>query len=272
LRVCNINEQNTSLIKWYGYIQRQQFNNVNGLIFAEWQEHPNNLAPPKIASGLFTYVYGHTTHDGSDSAVSYYQNNRGVVRIKTSTVSASTTNLRINGSHNTTTTSFTFENSDGSSDILDQASEGEVITIDEALGVLPKEFLFCKKTSGSSGDPITYSRSYGGALGGTAPDSYSDQDTPIIERGLGFNIAVDDGTGDGDWEEGTYEFYQSFIYDDNQESLPVQMGNGAATIAVFNHAAAGQKSLRISVFADVAYNGRITGGRIYTRLSSTDDD
>ena len=272
LRVCNINEQNTSLIKWYGYIQRQQFNNQNALIFTEWQEHPNNLSPPKIASGLFTYVYGHTTHDGSNNAASYYQNNRGVARIKTSRVSASTANLRLNGDHNTTTTSFTFENSDGSANILDQSVEGEVITIDEALGVRPKEFLFCKKASGSSGDPITYSRAYGGVLRGTAPDSYSDQDTPIIERGLGFNIAVDDGTEDGDWEEGTYEFYQSFIYDDNQESLAVQMGDGEDDIGAFTHGAAGGKSLRISVFADVAYNGRITGGRVYTRLSATDDD
>jgi len=271
LRVCNINEQNTSLVKWYGYIQRQQFNNQKGLIFAEWQEHPNNLATPKLATS-FTYAYGHTTHDGSDNAASYYQNNRGVARIKTSTVSASTTNLRINGSHNDSTTSFTFENSNGSSNILDQAVTGEVITIDEALGARPKEYLFCKKESGTSGGTITYSRSYGGALGGTAPDSYSDQDTPIIERGLGFNIAIDDGTGDGDWEEGTYEFYQTFIYDGNQESLPAQMGNGASTIVAFTHASDGQKAFRVSVFADVAYNGRITGGRVYTRFSETDDD
>ena len=266
LRVCNINEQNTSLIKWYGYIQRQQFNSNTGLIFAEWQEHPNNLASPKIAQGRLTYVYGHTTHDGTASAVSYYQNNRGVARVKLD----DTSDLRLNASRNTTVTSFTFENTDDDI-ILDQALEGEVITIDEALGVLPKEFLFCKKTSGSSGDPITYSRSYGGALEGTAPDTYADQDTPIIERGLGFNIAVSD-VGVGDWEEGLYEFYQSFIYDDNQESLPVQMGSGASTIAKFTHNHPAQKALRVSVFADVAYNGRITGGRIYTRLNASDDD
>ena len=272
LRVCNINEDNSSIVKWYGYIQRQQFNNEKGLLFSEWQEHPNNLATPKLAEGLFTYSYGHTTHDGSSNSASYYQNNRGVARVKTSTVSGSTTDLRLNGAHNSTATSFTFENSDASSNILDQSTNGEVITIDEALGVKPREFLFCKKASGTSGDTITYSRSYGGALGGTAPDTYDDADTPIIERGLGFNIAVDEGTGDGDWEEGIYEFYQSFIYDDNQESLPVQIGNGASTIEAFTHDHPGQKALQVSVFADVAYNGRITGGRIYTRLQSTDDD
>lgn len=49
LRVCNINEQNQSTIKWYGYIQRQQFNLNTGLIFAEWQEHRNNLAAPQLS-------------------------------------------------------------------------------------------------------------------------------------------------------------------------------------------------------------------------------
>ena len=109
---------------------------------------------------------------------------------------------------------------------------------------------------------------------GLAPKLYSDEDTPIIERGLGFNIGISDGSADGDWVEGTYEFYQSFIYDGNQESLAVQMGDGDGgdTLDAGTHVAAGQKSLRVSVFTDVAYNGRITGGRIYTRLQNTDDD
>tara|TARA_R100000808_G_scaffold21176_1_gene45796 strand:- start:3012 stop:5825 length:2814 start_codon:yes stop_codon:yes gene_type:complete len=271
LRVCNINEENTSMVKWYGYIQRQQFNNQKGALFAEWQEHPNSLASPKIAEGTFTYCYGHATHDGTDNAASYYQNNRGVARVKKDT----TSDLQLNGSHNDSTTAFTFENS-SSENVLDQASTGEVITIDEALGVFPKEFLFCKKEASVEGQTtITYSRAYGGALvGGTAPDSYSDHDTPIIERGLGFNIAVSDGSARGEWEDGTYEFYQSFVYDGNQESIPVQMGGGQAddSLEAFTHTADGQKSLRLSVFADVVYSGRITGGRVYTRLSGTDDD
>ena len=283
LRVCNINEQNSSLIKWYGYIQRQQFNSNTGLIFAEWQEHPNNLVPPKIASGILTYAYGTASHSGS-TATNYYTAlssgegvNRGVVKYKED--STTDNPLRLDGAHNATTTSFTFE-STGDVDILDQAVAGEVISISnttdittDTTGTFPQEFLFCKKASGTSGDPITYSRAYGGALvGGTAPfASFADTDSPILERGLGWNMGITDGSADGDWEEGTYEFYQSFIYDGNQESLPVKMGNGAAE-TVFTHAAAGQKALRVSVYADLAYNGRITGGRIYIRLQNTDDD
>ena len=292
LRVCNINEQNTSLIKWYGYIQRQQFNLNTGLIFSEWQEHPNNLAPPKLATS-FTYVYvnspavgdsGGTNptladneHSGSE-ATNYYSEYRGVAKEKRAgndaDLSGTVNNIQLNGDHNSSTTSFTFENDNATANVLDQSSVGEVITIDEALGTAPKEFLFCKKSSGTSGDPITYSRAYGGALGGSAPDTYTDQDTPIIERGLGFNIGVSDGSSEGDWEEGTYEFYQSFIYDGNQESLAFQMGDGddGSNLAAGTHVAAGQKSLRVSVYADLAYNGRITGGRIYTRLQNTDDD
>ena len=285
LRVCNINEQNTSLIKWYGYIQRQQFNLNTGLIFAEWQEHPNNLAPPKVASGVLTYAYGTTSRTGS-TATNYYTAltsgegvNRGVVKYKED--STTDNPLRLDGAHNATTTSFIFENTAGTPvDILDQSVAGEVISISnttdaatDTTGTFPQEFLFCKKASGTSGDPITYSRAYGGALvGGTAPfASFADEDTPILERGLGWNIGIDDGTAEGEWEEGTYEFYQSFIYDGNQESLPIKMGNGAAETA-FTHDAAGQKALQVSIYADLAYNGRITGGRIYTRLSTTDDD
>jgi len=277
LRVCNVNENNASMIKWYGYIQRHQFSHANGLVFSEWQEHPNALNPPK-SSGGFSYAYGHVNHaadTGSDGR-NYYQNNRGVAIAKEagtdSDLSGTVADIQLNGAHNSTATAFTFENGNATANILDQSIVGEVITIDEALGTAPREYLFCTKTSGSAGSTITYSRSYGGSLGGTAPDTYGDQDTPIINRGVGFNIGIDDGTQAGEWEAGTYEFHQTFIYDGNQESIPVQMGNGASTIATFTHASAGNLALQISVYADVAYSGRISGGRIYTRISGSDDD
>ena len=151
---------------------------------------------------------------------------------------------------------------------------GEVITIDEDLGTAPREYLFCTKTSGAAGGGITYSRAYGGALSGTAPDSYADEETPIIERGIGFNVGITDGTADGNWESATYEFYQSFVYDDSQESLPIKMGDGddGTNLAVGTHTAAGGTALRVSIYADLAYSGRVSGGRIYIRKQNTDDD
>jgi len=169
LRVCNVNENNSSLIKWYGYIQRHQFSHANGLIFSEWQEHPNALNPPK-SSGNFSYAYGSTAHAGG-TATSYYKNNRGVTFLKKDGVS----NLRVDGNPSTTTTAFTFENT-SNTDVLDQSSVGEVISIGTALGTAPTEYLFCIKTSGSAGSTMTYSRSYGGNLGGSAPVDYADHE------------------------------------------------------------------------------------------------
>ena len=276
LRVCNSNEQNSGKIKWYGYIERQQFSSANsssasvGLVFSEWQEHPNDLGSPK-ATGILSYAYGTASHSGS-TASNYYQNARGVAKPKQSDVSGSNLDLRLNGSHDASTTSFIFENNNGSTNVLDQSRIGEVVTIDEALGTAPKEFLFCKTISGAAGGAPTYQRAYGGALAGTAPDTYADTDTPILERGLGFNIGVDAGTAEGQWQSGEYEFYQSFIYDGIQESIPVKMSNGAASIAPFTHTVGDLESMQVSVYADLAYNGRVTGGRIYTRLHDTSDD
>ena len=442
LRVCNINEQNTSFIKWFGYIQRTQFASTNGLVFAGWQENPNTLAPPKLATS-FTYAYvnspdvngsSNTTLNSNEhtntEATNFFSENRGVARAKKDSTSelrfrADTGELAnmlpaakktffagalndndslfdfednngdggstlidsdgfvainsatfamdsnrgklVNGaasqgsvsmrlttvaeasyqvsfdvldtgdsdvsvSLGTDSTAFNTSNQSGAishssnstgnnllvpftatstisfliiklsssaagefavidnltirridklsfentnpNEILDQASNGEIITIGTALGTFPKEVLFCTKESSGDGGPITYQRSYGGALAGTAPHQHKQGDTPVLERGLGFNIGVTDGTADGEWEAGTYEFYQSFVYENNQESLPLQMGDGddGTNLEAGTHTAAGGKSLRVSVYADVAYNARLYGARIYTRLANTDND
>ena len=269
LRVCNINEQSEALIKWYGFIKRDQFGNANdnsiSAKFSEWQEHPNTLSPPR-STGQFAFAYA-TTNFTSSTATNYYQNNRGVAIKKLDSVS----DLRIQAAVGSVANVFRFENT---SDALrtDQLNVGEVFTVATALGAVPNEYLFCTKPAGTRGDFIVASRSYGGNLIGTSPDNIADQDTPILERGLGWNIAVEDGTSDGDWLPDVYEFHQTFIYDGNQESLPIKMGNGAATIVKFNHTAAGGKSLRVAVYADVVYNGRISGGRIYIRRADSDDE
>ena len=265
LRVCNVNELCTSHIKWYGYIQRHQFKHKESLVFSEWQEHSNMLLPPK-STGDFSYCFGVTSHSGTTATNYYDSDNRGVLIGKQNDTSA----LRLDGDVNDSSEAFIFEDT-GNTDVLDQADLGEVISIGTNVNGLPNELLFCKKTAGT-GTTITYSRSYGGDLGGTAPIAYSDHDSPILTRGLGFNIAVTDGTQNGEWDEDTYEFHQTFIYDENQESLPVQMGDGQASIAAFTHAAAGGKALRISVYSDLVYSARISGARIYTRKQNSDDD
>jgi hypothetical protein len=276
VRVCNTNSQNTSIIKWYGYIQKNQFNATTGLVFAEWQEHPNSLASPKVATS-FSYAFGTSSHDGTSSG-NYYLNPtthdfRGVVVQKYAANEPLQMGLNITAS----TTSFSFENSSGD-DKTGRAIVGEVISINDVsgnvgdLGEYPKEFMFCKQAYHEGTGKAIYQRSYGGNLGGTAPFDFADNDTPILERGTGWNIGISNGTDEGSWESVTYEFYETFIYDGNQESLPIQIGDGAASIGAFTHTATGGKSLRISIYADLAYSGRITGGRIYTRVQNTDDD
>jgi len=339
VRVCDINETNSTVIKWYGYIQRNQFSLPSGLIFADWQEHPNSLSPPKIATS-FTYAYGTSSHAGG-TATNYYNyftdstmdtadgdatvehdgastiavgmsvtgtgvpfgttvasvtdsdtfelsanatadgtnvtltffHHRGVAVIK----KAGNDQLQMGIDLSASATGLKFENT-SAADKSGRAVVGEVISIKEAsgrigdLGEYPKEFLFCKQGYSSATGTSIYSRAYGGALGGTAPFDFADNETPIIVRGTGWNIGVSAGTGNGEWEEGTYEFYETFIYDNNQESLPVQIGDGASTIAAFTVALTGSQTFRVSVYADLAYSGRITGGRIYTRLQNTDND
>lgn len=453
LRVCNINEENTSLIKWYGYIQRDQFGHVNAPVFSEWQEHPNTLNPPKATgvssteNGSLTLCYVNSSNVGESSGTNanlpddehsstatgatsantnFYSEYRGVANQKRS---AASTNIRVQGFmssmlssaqktffadlldpddnifdfggnngdagttaidsdgfvasnatfvhsggtgiftnsasaagsaylaiatvagvdyqvgfdiisggnsnvqfslsntnswnssaesvsvgtsasagnklknaftavdttsflhiRNISTTSsqhsdldnitvyrnnaFVFEDTSSAIKIDEsQCQTGEVISIGDDLGTAPKEFLFCTKEAGED-EFVTYKRIYGGKLVGTAPDVNNHEDTPIINRGLGFNIGVSDGTADGDWETATYEFYQSFIYDGNQESLPIKMSDGddGTNIGVGTHTCAGAVALRVSIYADFAYNGRVTGGRIYIRKQNTTDD
>ena len=224
----------------------------------------SNGSPPSstgiVSTGAATHLSSHFTATGTTSYVQI------ALQSATSGEKCHIDNLFISFAEN-----FSFENTEDVQ-VLDMATVGEVITIDEAQGTTPKEYLLCIQESGTAGVPIKYKRNYGGFLLGTAPDVYADEDTPIIERGVGWNIAVADGTLDGGWLPDTYEFYETYIYDGNQESLPVQIGDGGTSIAAFTHPATGGKTLRVAVYADLAYNGRITGGRIYIRSQGSDDD
>jgi len=278
LRSCNINEECESSIKWFGFIQRDQFANSNDSslspIFSEWQQHPNTLSPPLSSAGL-TYAYAGTNFTANTAGNYYNSSNNGVARAKEANedadLSGDTEDVKLKTAvSDLAATGFTFENNNDTKDILDQSFTGEVITIGTAFGAAPNEYLTCKTPS--TGSDITYQRAYGGSLTGTAPIAYAEHATPIINRGIGWNISVANGSSDGDWLPDVYEFHQTFIYDGNQESLPIRMGTGASSNVAFTHTASGGKSLRVAVFADVAYEGRVSGGRIYIRRYESDDE
>ena len=50
------------------------------------------------------------------------------------------------------------------------------------------------------------------------------------------------------------------------------MGNGAESISPDTYHVKDLESIRVSVYADLAYNGRVTGGRVYIRRHDTTED
>jgi len=86
---------------------------------------------------------------------------------------------------------------------------------------------------------------------------------------LGFNVTLTTSADDNSaWEAATYEVAFSFIYDGNQESLLyIPTSNNTFTVAN------GQKVSAIvrAQTSSTGYNERISGGRIYARISGSDD-
>jgi len=113
-----------------------------------------------------------------------------------------------------------------------------------------------------------------------APPSYGqyekDGGTALVypTAGKGFNLKCY-AAGDGLFEEKTYEFAQSFIYDGNQESLLShynKLDNSPISTLDTTITPNDLKSLNIQIGAKGPYDPRISGGRIYIRESGTDDE
>ena len=275
LRVCNTNQENSSIIKWYGYIQRSQFNKATGLTFSEWQEHINVLNSPSSTGGIsIGYINGSSgnEHDGTNQATNYYKNDsRGVAYIVKGPASGSATAIALDEDIADDEILFDFDDTVTDNVGNDQFNSGDVVSIGTALGSNPVEFLFCTKQSQDDGE-VTFSRRYGGH--GSA-STYSDNATNVLKHGKAFNIGVTEDTAEGLWPSAQWEFYQTFIYDGDQESLPVQIGDGAASIGKGYYPSSGTTtgslSLKVSTFWGLAYNGRISGGRVYIREKGSSD-
>ena len=93
------------------------------------------------------------------------------------------------------------------------------------------------------------------AISGSASDVYY----VAPDAGFGFNIEVTEASG-GALTAGTFEFAQTFIYDEHQESMPTPM---VGTKAITSNYKA-----TIKVIATHGYGSRISGGRIYMRDST----
>jgi len=138
-----------------------------------------------------------------------------------------------------------------------------------SAGILPERFLVRTiDLEGSDSYNITTYRGYAG----TAPASVDvSAKSFVYQYGCGFNFkASENGTADsGTYIANVYEFAQSFVYENDQESLlrtDTDMGaaNTLTTSTDF-------KALDIVVYVHGPYSGRIKGGRIYQRVSGTND-
>ena len=99
-------------------------------------------------------------------------------------------------------------------------------------------------------------------------DTPANYTTYPSSAGLGFNLnIITDTDAPGAIPAGVYECASTFIYDGNQESLPLKYTN-THTIAAANDL----QSLSLNVTAKGAYDPRLSGGRIYIREQGTDSE
>jgi len=119
-------------------------------------------------------------------------------------------------------------------------------------------------------------------VSGTAADDVLFEIYPSPGVGMNLDVYQSRGSDKGAWPPGDYEFGQTFVYNDNQESLITKMSGDDVTIdanevlycKVFvsglNVSAAAPNTTGAGGNSDI--NPRIEKGRIYTRKSGTGDE
>ena len=251
LRVNDVNIENDAIIKWYGYVQRNQFNHAKGLSFSGWYEHPSFLYGPSEVAILTANQ--HTV--GTDA---HYATVNDILEDKEDGNDVQTSQLVTA----ITETNTTFDLASTALHANHMFEVGQVYSILSTSSEDPEVIMVRLSGAGQvSTTPVYMYRGYGGTTDAEIPDNSG----AIYKRGIGWNIGITDHAHEGDWEDKVYEFWQTFIYDGNQESLPTKFDGSGYTLATNN------KALECTVYADRFYSGRISGGRIYIRESASDD-
>ena len=254
LRVTDINAKNASIMKWYGYIQRNQFDHTKGLSFGGWYEHPSYLMVPSAIANPTSAQHTIGTDAHYEALNSKLTTGGSILNfaVQTDEVVTAITEDYIDFEFATAATSanFAFE-------------VGQVYSVLSSSSEDPECLMVRRPSEGSGGTPqqIRVYRGYGNTTDAQIADNSGD----IYKRGIAWNIGVTDHADDGEWGSNTYEFWQTFIYDGHQESLPKKFNN---TYELTED----DKSLECTVYADRFYSGRISGGRIYIRESGSADD
>ena len=138
---------------------------------------------------------------------------------------------------------------------------------DKSTSILAERFLIRHiDTVGADSYNMTVYRGYAGTLPAAVDVSAN---SFIYQYGCGFNfLPAENGTSDsGTYMANVYEFAQSFIYENDQESLlRTDTDIGAANPLTTSN---NSRALDVTVYAHGPYPGRIKGGRIYQRISGT---
>jgi len=265
LRVADRSFTNNSVPKWYGYIQRIQFKTAAittqpdyaGANLLGWYESPTYLYPP-------TYMEVTDTQNVSYAGLTQQVQTGGACRIYNSAaITTDTTEFTVMGSEGTAASNVAMQG---------YFFPGKVYSFGTATGADNYvEFMLVRDvpTLELTTSRLKVYRAYGGVPVATVADGtgapYGEAYDDIYERGRGWGVSLHDTTDDsGIWQAGTYEIWGTFIYDSIQESKP-KKGDATFTIA-----ADGSK-LRVIISADKIYAPRITGGRVYIRLSESND-
>ena len=268
IRVCDTNQANASSIKWYGYLAHRAFGPKGGT-FGGYEEHPNILQKPS-RGGKVTTAYGAeesygVENDGGTALTDKFDIRRWLkVGINTSATdkAANFTDNKIQPA----------TDGDGLS-IATNVPMGIVIGMgqdddnDKSTSIGAERFLVRSiDIVGADSYNMTVYRGYAGTLPAAVDVSAN---SFIYQYGCGFNfLPAENGTADsGTYMANVYEFAQSFIYENDQESLlrtDTDMG-AANTLTTSNPS----RALDVTVYAHGPYPGRIKGGRIYQRISGT---
>ena len=266
IRVCDSNIANTSIIKHFGHINRQQFsNNTYGDQFIGYYESANILASPS-AGGILNGDYqaavtNHSSGHTWNSSVVVNNGSResyGIIQATGTGGIHVPVDLHLRRSLNQPKSDLSgdYETSsnkqaliDPNSDDLAASSTDNYIYFrnEEELAKIPLDAVIgFGNTTGSTQISVTHlpekvlvkgidvlnkrvlvDRGYGRSAPAAIDASTYEF---LYQYGCGFNFTINEGSADsGQYEPGIYEFAQSFVYDGNQESLlrtPITMQNG----------------------------------------------
>jgi|TARA_R100001463_G_scaffold20240_3_gene49370 hypothetical protein len=244
VRICDTNITNTGTdVKRYGYVSAQ----------GRWKDSSGSVQTPGSYAGALGWI---------SSKVNLAKPDKGLVGI---TIGG---NEDTDASSSNATTLISDSSSFPASMDTDLDS-GTGSSVNDYWGVNRTNGLFAAITdSSSTADTTLTTATISGSgtwLGNKVFSIY-----PPAGRGLNLNVVASSG---GSWAAGDYEFGITFVYEGNQESLIYQLKGDAVTVS------ANQKltcTILATQYKDqgsgaVEYDRRITGGRVYTRISGSDD-